>query len=74
MRPQSRRGARAASLCERGVCGSCKVRVCAGTVEPGAALALSEQERADGDVLACVARPASDATGRDEKSSWVAVP
>jgi ferredoxin len=56
------------------VCGSCKVRVCAGTVEPGAALALSEQERADGDVLACVARPASDATGRDEKSSWVAVP
>ncbi|HYO68789.1 MAG TPA: iron-sulfur cluster-binding domain-containing protein [Archangium sp.] len=50
------------SLCERGVCGTCKVRVCSGAMESGEALALSEQERADGYVLACVARPASAAT------------
>jgi ferredoxin len=51
-----------ASRCERGVCGTCKVRVCSGAVDPGAARALSEQERAAGYVLACVARPASAAT------------
>jgi ferredoxin len=50
------------SRCERGVCGTCKVRVCDGAVDPGAARALSEQERAAGYVLACVARPASAAT------------
>jgi ferredoxin len=58
------------SLCERGVCGTCKVRVCSGSVDVGAARALSEQERAAGYVLACVARPASTTTvelepGRD---------
>ena len=51
-----------ASLCERGVCGTCKVRVCSGAVDVGAARALSEQERTAGYVLACVARPTSAAT------------
>jgi ferredoxin len=45
------------SLCERGVCGTCKVRLCSGAVEANSSLALSEQEREGGYVLACVSRP-----------------
>jgi len=48
------------SACERGVCGTCRVRVCEGAVEPGAALALGDAERAQGHVLACTARATSD--------------
>jgi putative methionine-R-sulfoxide reductase with GAF domain len=36
------------------------VRVCEGAVEPGAALALGDAERAQGHVLACTARATSD--------------
>lgn len=50
-----------ASLCERGVCGTCKVRLCSGAVEASAARALSAQQRAEGYVLACVSRPTSTA-------------
>lgn len=50
-----------ASLCERGVCGTCKVRLCSGAVEASAARALNAQQRAEGYVLACVSRPTSAA-------------
>jgi ferredoxin-NADP reductase len=49
------------SLCRAGICGTCRTRVTAGDVEC-ASDALSEDERADGFVLACVARARSNCT------------
>jgi ferredoxin-NADP reductase len=49
------------SLCRAGICGTCRTRVTEGDVEC-ASDALSEDERADGFVLACVARARSNCT------------
>jgi len=48
--------------CKGGVCGACKGKVQAGTVDHGAANehALSATERADGMALLCCAKPCSD--------------
>jgi ferredoxin len=45
------------SLCRAGVCGTCRTRVIEGDVECDST-ALDETDRADGYVLACVARVA----------------
>lgn len=47
--------------CRAGACGSCKLRVLAGSVAP-VGEALSMAERRAGYVLSCVARPQSDVT------------
>lgn len=50
--------------CGHGLCGSCKVQVCDGEVDHGAAnpFALMDFERDDGKTLACCATLCSDAT------------
>jgi phenol hydroxylase P5 protein len=49
--------------CGHGLCGTCKVQVCDGEVDHGAAnpFALMEDEREDGKTLACCATLQSDA-------------
>lgn len=47
------------SFCRAGVCGTCKTRVFNGEVE-GEFDAVDDDERANGFVLACVARPVTD--------------
>jgi phenol/toluene 2-monooxygenase (NADH) P5/A5 len=49
--------------CGHGLCGSCKVQVCEGEVDHGAAnpFALMDMERADGKTLACCATLCADA-------------
>ena len=46
--------------CRSGVCGACKCKVTKGSVEPNSTLTLSEDELAQGYVLACSAQPTSD--------------
>lgn len=48
--------------CRDGVCGACKGRVLEGEVDPGKLMpgALSEEERAEGQVYFCQAKPCSD--------------
>ncbi|GAA4500536.1 hybrid-cluster NAD(P)-dependent oxidoreductase [Pseudaeromonas paramecii] len=48
--------------CRTGVCGSCKCRVLAGEVHSQSSLPLSPEEQAQGYVLACASRAASDLT------------
>ncbi|HPV23674.1 MAG TPA: CDP-6-deoxy-delta-3,4-glucoseen reductase [Casimicrobium sp.] len=50
--------------CKNGACGSCKGRVLSGAVEhgPHQATTLTEQERAEGKALFCVAKPVGDVT------------
>lgn len=50
--------------CGHGLCGTCKVQVCDGEVDHGAAnpFALMDMEREDGKTLACCATLQSDAT------------
>jgi ferredoxin len=45
------------SSCRQGVCGSCKVRLTQGTVDMDDLDGLSDDERAQGFVLACCSRP-----------------
>ena len=45
------------SSCQQGVCGSCKVRLTQGTVDMDDFGGLSDDERAEGFVLACCSRP-----------------
>jgi ferredoxin-NADP reductase len=54
-----RAGARVASFCRAGVCGTCRTRLVAGEVRCTAE-ALSDEDRAGGYVLPCVARPLGD--------------
>ncbi|HEU4429898.1 MAG TPA: 2Fe-2S iron-sulfur cluster-binding protein [Myxococcota bacterium] len=53
-------GAPIVSECRAGVCGTCVGRCTSGRYEMGRALALSRQEREQGWILACQARPLSD--------------
>ena len=46
--------------CRSGICGQCKTRLLAGTVQMDCEDALSAAEKASGFVLACQARPQSD--------------
>jgi phenol hydroxylase P5 protein len=50
--------------CGHGLCGTCKVQICSGEVDHGAAspFALMDVERAEGKALACCATLLSDAT------------
>jgi ferredoxin-NADP reductase len=48
------------SACRAGVCGTCRVRVLAGTVKMSDAGGIGEDEITDGYVLACCSRPTSD--------------
>lgn len=50
--------------CGHGLCGTCKVQVCEGEVDPGpsSSFALMDVERSEGKVLACCATLKSDAT------------
>lgn len=43
--------------CRSGVCGTCRVRLVAGRVDPGVPFALTEAEQESGVILTCVARP-----------------
>jgi ferredoxin len=45
--------------CTVGGCGTCRVRVLQGDLAMDEPNCLSDQERAEGYVLACIARPAS---------------
>lgn len=56
-------GIRIRSSCDgEGVCGLCKVVVQEGDVEPAAMPQITEEERQNGVVLACLARPIGDIT------------
>lgn len=46
--------------CRSGICGTCRAKVCAGTVEMAYNDVLSEDELAEGFVLTCQSRPTSD--------------
>ena len=46
--------------CRAGVCGSCKCKVEAGSVESSSTLALTPEQVAEGYVLACSSKPTSD--------------
>ena len=46
--------------CRSGVCGSCRCHIIAGKVDGGQGAGLSDQERSEGQVLLCQARPCSD--------------
>lgn len=48
------------SGCRAGVCGTCRVRLLAGTVDMSEAGGIGEDEIADGYVLACCSMPTSD--------------
>ncbi len=48
------------SLCEQGICGTCKVRLISGQVEMEDADVLEPEEVAQNMILPCVAVPASD--------------
>jgi NADH oxidoreductase Hcr len=48
------------AACRAGVCGSCKTRVMSGDYSVTSTMTLSEQEIADGYVLACSCHPQSD--------------
>lgn len=48
--------------CRVGVCGTCRVRLLAGEVSRGEESGLAPEQRAQGDVLACVAYPLTDVT------------
>lgn len=48
------------SSCRSGTCGTCKVRLIAGSVEMEDDSGLSSEDAADGFILTCVARPCSD--------------
>ncbi len=48
--------------CRSGSCGTCRLRVLAGRVQPGAAVALSPDEARAGMILSCVAHPLTDIT------------
>lgn len=43
--------------CRSGVCGTCRVRLVAGRVDPGVPFALTDAEQESGVILTCVARP-----------------
>jgi NAD(P)H-flavin reductase/ferredoxin len=48
--------------CRSGICGSCRGQIASGEVRGGVGGGLSEEERRDGHVLLCQARPCSDLT------------
>ncbi|KOQ97552.1 2Fe-2S iron-sulfur cluster-binding protein, partial [Pluralibacter gergoviae] len=48
------------AACRAGVCGCCKTRVLSGEYSVTSTLTLSEQEIADGYVLACSCHPQGD--------------
>ena len=48
------------SLCEQGICGTCKVRLISGQVEMEDADVLEPEDVAQNMILACVAVPTSD--------------
>jgi NAD(P)H-flavin reductase/ferredoxin len=48
--------------CRSGICGSCRGQIVSGEVAGGTGGGLSEEERRDGHVLLCQARPCSDLT------------
>jgi len=48
------------AVCREGVCGCCKTRVLSGDYHVSSTLTLSEQEIADGYVLACSCKPLSE--------------
>ncbi len=56
-----RHGYRPPSSCRAGACGTCKLRVLSGQVDP-VGEALSDGDRAAGYVLSCIARPIGDVT------------
>ena len=43
--------------CRSGVCGTCRMRLVAGRVDPGVPFALTDAEQESGVILTCVARP-----------------
>lgn len=51
--------------CRSGICGTCRAKLCEGTVEMAFDDVLSEQELADGYVLTCQSRPTSDRVAID---------
>ncbi len=57
-----RQGIHIPHACGHGLCGTCKVRVCSGSVDHGAAnpFALMDFEREDGQTLACCATACED--------------
>ncbi|HEY9280171.1 MAG TPA: 2Fe-2S iron-sulfur cluster-binding protein, partial [Eoetvoesiella sp.] len=48
--------------CRTGVCGSCRCQLVSGEVEGGMGAGLSDEERRQGQVLLCQAKPCSDLT------------
>ncbi|RRA45929.1 2Fe-2S iron-sulfur cluster-binding protein, partial [Cronobacter sakazakii] len=48
------------AACRAGVCGCCKTRVLSGEYSVTSTMTLTEQEIADGYVLACSCHPAGD--------------
>lgn len=51
--------------CRSGICGTCRAKLCDGTVELAFNDVLSEQELADGYILTCQSRPTSDRVAVD---------
>nr|WP_269781638.1 2Fe-2S iron-sulfur cluster-binding protein [Nocardia bovistercoris] len=51
--------------CRSGICGTCRAKLCDGTVEIAFNDVLSERELADGYVLTCQSRPTSDRVSID---------
>ncbi len=51
--------------CRSGICGTCRVKLCDGTVEQAFDDVLSEPELAEGYILACQSRPTSDRVSID---------
>ncbi len=51
--------------CAGGVCGTCRAKLCAGTVEMAANYALEPDELDAGYILTCQAEPTSDAVTVD---------
>ena len=45
--------------CQSGVCGTCRAKLISGEVDPGFPFVLTEQDRTDGFILTCIARPVS---------------
>lgn len=64
----ARQGVVLPSSCLEGSCTTCTGRLLQGEVEQDRALALRSQEKAQGFVLLCVARPRSDCTVRTHAS------
>ena len=62
LQAMERNGLTPAFNCRVGVCGTCRLRLMAGQVSRGEESGLTAEQRAQGDVLVCVAHPLGDIT------------